>query len=215
MADDERLSGGDGILSRLSVCLKFRPLDISLLSPVPLSKLGEPAPASDAVEALGRTPYPELRDLGFFRPLSTLLCFDPSRCLLLSGTAGTPSCSFDPEDCVADNGLGGRLVTRGVPVGGKGNWPILAVLRIVLGRALPEAPGERSSGSGVFLSFGTEEAEFAFVLPGVGSPEVVTERTEGMAVRLGVELVRGREAVDVLLESGGSLSASVDLHLVL
>lgn len=102
-----------------------------------------------------------------------------------------------------------------MPVGGKGNWPILAVLRIVLGRALPEAPGERSSGSGVFLSFGTEEAEFAFVLPGVGSPEVVTERTEGMAVLLGVELVRGREAVDVLLESGGSLSASVDLHLVL
>lgn len=120
-------------------------------------------------------------------------------------------------DWVVDSGLGGRLVTRGVPFGGKGNWPILAVLRIVLGNPLPESPGdgEGTGGSGVVLNVGIEGEELVFVLPGVGSPEEVTDRTEGMAVRLGVVVVRGSEAVDVRRDSGSSPSVSVDFERVL
>lgn len=76
---------------------------------------------------------------------------------------------------------------------------MLVVLRTVLGIAIPEGAGE-GGGIGesveVVLNVGTEGVEWALeVLPGVGSPEVVTDR-EGMAVRLGVvavlvEVVRG------------------------
>lgn len=94
---------------------------------------------------------------------------------------------------------------------------MLAVLRTVLGKPLPErlGDGEGIGGSGVVLKVGIEGVELAFVLPGVGSPEVVTDRTEGMAVRLGVVDVRGSDAVDVRRDSGSSPSVSVDFDLVL
>lgn len=76
-ADELRLSGGEGMLRRLSDPLAP---DISLLSPVPFSRLGVPVqPGVGASAALARRPYAELRAFGFLLPPSALRSFVESR----------------------------------------------------------------------------------------------------------------------------------------
>jgi hypothetical protein len=144
-----------------------------LLSPVPLSKLGVAFSPELVRDALGRRPYPELRDFGFFNPLSTLLCFDESLLLLVVVCIGGGSLG-DVVD--AESGLGGRLVTRTELLGGRGKEPMLVVLRTVFGMPVLPIVGTGTSEEYGLLSVGIEGVEFVFVGRGVGTPVEVNER---------------------------------------
>lgn len=103
---------------------------------MPLRRLGVPLFKPELVrDALGRNPYPELRDFGFFVPPSALFCFEESLRLYVGGGIAVGSVG-DIAD--AESGLGGRLVTRTEPFGGIGKEPMLVTLRTVLG--IPVCP---------------------------------------------------------------------------
>lgn len=85
-------------------------------------------------------------------------------------------------DVDADSGLGGKLLTRGLALGGGGNAPMLVVLRTVLpgvGRAEDNgdvAVVEALFGAVVVLSVGTAGVELVLTGLGVGRPDAVTDR---------------------------------------
>ena len=108
-----------------------------------------------------------------------------------------PCCSFD--DVEADSGLGGRLVTRVEPFGGRGKEPMLVVFLTVLG--MPEPMGGDGEGAGrvsLVDKVGTAGVELALVgLFGVGRPEMVT----------------AREGMDVFFDEGGGMLEAVEVRL--
>lgn len=180
-ADELRLGGGDGRLNSPSAPLA---LDMALLSPVPLSKLGELTRLDAApADCRARTPYPELLAFGFLIPLSELRC--------LAGSRRLP-CVMAPlmseSEVEVDSGLGGRLDTRGLlDLGGSGKAPMLVVLRKVLagvGKAEEGVPysgdaeedGVMLADVSVVLRVGTAGVERIFAGFGVGRPEGVTDR---------------------------------------
>ena len=153
---------------------------------MPLRRLGEVIRLD--VDCLVRSPYPELRSLGFFSPFSVLLWADESR--LAIGCTGVFPFSFDEAE--VESGLGGRLFSRGLLLilGGSGKEPILAVLRTVFGMAeagVSDGAGGIGEDEGISEVFrvGTEGVELVLVSLGVGNPEWVTDR-EGIADFLGV-----------------------------
>lgn len=159
-----------------------------LLPPVPFSRLGD-APSGELTpsDCLVRTPYPELLALAFLIPLSELLCFT-SRFVLLS--AAFPLMSDVEAD--VDNGLGGRLLTRGFDLGGFGNAPMLVVLRTVLpGVGIAEEGGDVVAEPGfdivVVLRVGTAGVDCVCTGFGVGRPEVVTDRVRGLLIGVAIE----------------------------
>lgn len=107
------------------------------------------------------------------------------------------------EEVEAERGLGGRLLTRELPLGGKGKEPILVVFRSVLGMLVFGSGGEGDGpgvSAGAELGAVSESVELDLDCLGVGSPDTVTDR-EGIAVRFGVE-VGSCEAVEARRESG-------------
>ena len=201
LADELRLWGGDGRLSKLSEPVAPSALEIRLLSPVPFSRLGD-APRLDAApaDARERRPYPELLALSFFVPLSELLYLAESR--LLEDGRCAPLMSDVVVD--ADKGLGGRLFTLEI-FGGAGNVPMLVVLR----KVLPEVAIADDGGEGDFelekpvvLSVGTAGVDADFVGLGVGSPDVVTDRLSGLLSATAVEAEPA--CASVVSETSGS-----------
>lgn len=142
--------------------------------------LGEPVtPEAVDADARARTPYPELLGaLTFLMPLSELRCF--------AAESRRWACEplMSEREVEVDSGLGGRLETLELPLGGSGNAPILLVLRTDLpGGGSPEdvvddggeVPLPLPEVGCVVLSVGTAGVERALVGFGVGSPEVVTD----------------------------------------
>ena len=85
------------------------------------------------------------------------------------------------SDVEVESGLGGRLDTLGLPLGGSGKPPMLVVLRTLFpGVGKPEegvADGGESAGVAMaVLRVGTAGDERDLLAFGVGSPEVVTDR---------------------------------------
>jgi len=149
--DDDRLWGGEGRLRNPSDPRAPSALDMKLFSPDPLRRLGVPgmAPAPPA-DARGRSPYPELRGVfGLLAPTSMLFCLAESR-RELTGLCTTPLRS--EVDSEVESGLGGRLETRGAPLGGSGKAPMLETLRNVGndGCAGAGEAGERGDANVVF-----------------------------------------------------------------
>lgn len=107
-------------------------------------------------------------------------------------------------DVDVDNGLGGRLVTLVAEFGGGGNAPMLVVLRTAFaGVGIVDDNGDVDVvgalfGAVVVLSVGTAGVECVFTGLGVGKPEVVTDRDnglpEGAAIEDAAELGRDRDS---------------------
>lgn len=166
---------------------------------MPLSRLGVPeTPAIDDVDCLESMPYPELRGF-FFATLSALRCFKESRRL-----AGLAAACTSEEEVAVESGLGGRLDTLGPPFGGRGNAPMLVVLRNVFpGVGMPEDGVVDDTGEVAFInatsavfSVGTAGVDRDF---GVGRPDEVTDR---------VILAGGRPSCDVKVSLSSGMSGS-------
>jgi hypothetical protein len=141
-ADELRLPGGDGKLKSPSDPLPPAPLDIDLLSPLPLSRLGVPEPkelfAMLAVDRFSRDP-PGVE--GLLASIDSLLL------------PAIPLTLVEFEIGPPESGLEGRLVRA--TLGGCGNAATLIVLRKLFP---PFVPGVE--GSGMDLGTGTEGCAF-------------------------------------------------------
>jgi hypothetical protein len=94
-------------------------------------------------------------------------------------------------DWEVESGLGGRLETREVPLGGRGKAPMLVTLRRVLGTAVRAGLELVEYDDRVVPPWrvGTEGVELALMVLGVRRPVSGTERADAeVAVRLGVEV---------------------------
>lgn len=190
LADELWLPDREGTLRKLSDPLPPPALEIILLSAVPLSRLGDAPRAETApVDCLVRRPYPELLVFTFLIPKSEFLCFSASG-LLFACTSPTFVSIVDVND--AANGLGGRLFTRELILGGAGKVPMLLVFRTAfpgVGMAADngELEFELAFDKFVVLSVGTAGVDWVLAGFGVGSPEVVTARVRGLIAGVGID----------------------------
>ena len=106
-------------------------------------------------------------------------------------------------DVDAERGLGGRLFTRGLLLGGAGKAPMLVVLRTLF----PGVGNAEDCGADIEFAFdikvllrvGTAGVDCVFTGFGVGKPVVVTDRESGLLAGVAIE-----DAADVGRESGVS-----------
>lgn len=140
--------------------------------------------------AFARNPYAELRAFGFLPPPSALRSFAGSRFWLALYAALTSD-----RDVEVESGLGGRLETRGLPLGGSGKALMLVVLRRVLpGVGMPDEDGPEgdcevlwSAEVSVVLTVGTEGVERALDGADVSSFELVNDREGDLEPGRGIE----------------------------